>query len=82
MVMTCQTVEFGRATTVLGTTVLCKLLIGKLGVDKAPLNTETQYYTIIINNTLSWNNHTDSIIKKLSKACYIIRNSKTCMSVS
>ena len=29
-----------------------------------------------INNTLSWNNHTDSITKKLSKACYTIRNIK------
>jgi len=35
-----------------------------------------------IYNTLSWNNHTDSIMKKMSKACYIIRNAKTCMSVS
>ena len=31
---------------------------------------------------MSWNNHTDSIMKKLSKACYMIRNAKTCMSVS
>ena len=30
-VITCQTVEFGRATTVLGITMLCKLLIGKTG---------------------------------------------------
>ena len=31
MVITCQTVEFGRATTVLGITMLCKLLTGKTG---------------------------------------------------
>jgi len=29
MVFTCQTVEFGRATTVLGITILCKHLTGK-----------------------------------------------------
>jgi len=34
-----------------------------------------------MNNTLSWNNHIDLIMKKLSKACYIIRNAKTYMSV-
>ena len=33
-------------------------------------------------NNLSWNTHIDSIIKKLSKACYIIRNAKAYMSVS
>ena len=31
IVITCQTVEFGRATTVLGITTLCKLLIGQTG---------------------------------------------------
>ena len=35
-----------------------------------------------MNNTLSWNNHIDLIMKKLSTACYIIRNAKTYMSVS
>jgi len=35
-----------------------------------------------MNNTLSWNNRTDLIMKKLSKACYIIRNAKTYMYVS
>ena len=44
--------------------------------------TYTEFLGMTINNTLSWNNHTDSIMKKLSKACYIIRNAKTCMSVS
>jgi len=44
--------------------------------------TYTKFLGMTINNTLSWNNHTDSIMKKLSKVCYIIRNAKTCMSVS
>jgi hypothetical protein len=35
-----------------------------------------------MNNTLSWNNHIDLIIKKLSKTCYIITNAKAYMSVS
>ena len=39
-------------------------------------------YTKFLGETLSCNNHIDLIIKKLSNACYIIRNSKTCMSVS
>jgi hypothetical protein len=35
-----------------------------------------------VNNTLSWNNHIDLLMKKLSTVCYIIRNAKTYMSVS
>jgi hypothetical protein len=35
-----------------------------------------------MNNTLSWNNHIDLRMKKLSKTCYIIRNAKTYMSAS
>jgi len=31
---------------------------------------------------LPWNNHLDLSMKKLSKTCHIIRNAKTCMSVS
>ena len=42
----------------------------------------TKFLGMTMNNTLSWNNHIDSIVKKLSRACYIIRNAKTCMSVS
>jgi len=30
-----------------------------------------------MNNTLSWNNHIDLLMKKLSTACYIIRSAKT-----
>jgi hypothetical protein len=35
-----------------------------------------------MDNTLSWNNHIDILMIKLIMACYIIRNAKTCMSVS
>jgi hypothetical protein len=42
----------------------------------------TKFLGVTMNNTLSWNNHIELIMKKLSKACYIIRNGKTYMSVS
>jgi len=45
-------------------------------------STHTNFLGMTMINTLSWNNHTDSIVKKLSRACNIIRNAKTCMSVS
>ena len=45
-------------------------------------STHTNVLGMTMNNTLSWNNHTDSIVKKLSTACYLFRNAKTCMSVS
>jgi hypothetical protein len=35
-----------------------------------------------MNTTLSWNNHIDLLMIKLSMACYIIRNPKTYMSAS
>jgi hypothetical protein len=35
-----------------------------------------------MNNSLSWNNHIDLLLKKLSKAFYIIRNAKTYVSAS
>jgi len=37
---------------------------------------------VTMNNTLSWNNHIDLLMTKGSKACYIIRNTKTYMSAS
>jgi len=39
----------------------------------------TKFLEVTINNILSWNNHIDLLVKKLSKACYIIRNAKTYM---
>jgi hypothetical protein len=41
----------------------------------------TKFLGVTMNNALSWNNHIDLLVKKLSKACYIIRNAKTYMSV-
>jgi len=37
----------------------------------------TKLLEVTINNTLSWNNHIDLLMKKLSMACHIIRNAKT-----
>jgi len=42
----------------------------------------TKFLGVTMNNTLSWNNHIALIMKELRKACYIIRNAKTYMSVS
>jgi hypothetical protein len=52
MVITCQTVEFGRATTVLGITMMCNFLQEKQGVDDASLNREIHYSAIIGNEIL------------------------------
>jgi hypothetical protein len=35
-----------------------------------------------MDNTLSCNNHIDLLVKKLSMACYIIRNAKANLSAS
>jgi len=37
---------------------------------------------VTTDNTLSWNNDIDLLVKKLSTACYKIRNAKTYMSPS
>ena len=42
----------------------------------------TKFVGVTMNNTLSWNNHIDLLLKKLSKASYIIRNAKTYMPAS
>ena len=39
-----------------------------------------KFLWVTMNNTLSWNKHIDLLVKKLRKACYIIRNAKTYMS--
>ena len=55
----------------------------KIGFNNNFINhSYTKFLGVTMNNTLSWNNHIDLIMKKLSKACYIIRNAKTYMSVS
>jgi hypothetical protein len=43
-------------------------------------SSNTKFLGMTMNNTLSSNNHVDLLMKKLSKACYIIRNAKTYMS--
>jgi hypothetical protein len=40
----------------------------------------TKFLGVTMNNALCWNNNIDLLMKKLSKACYIIRNAKTYMS--
>jgi hypothetical protein len=40
------------------------------------------YDDIMIDGALTWKNHIDLLIKKLSKACYVIRNVKPYMSPS
>jgi hypothetical protein len=40
----------------------------------------TKFLGVTMNNTSSWNNRIDLLMKKLSKACYIIRNAKTYIS--
>ena len=42
----------------------------------------TKFLGVTMDNTLSWNNHIDTLMKKLSTARYIIRNAKTYMSAS
>ena len=42
----------------------------------------TKLLGVTMHNTLSWNNRIDLLVKKLSIACYIIRNAKTYMSAS
>ena len=42
----------------------------------------TKFLGVTMNTTLYWNNHVDLLMKKLSKACYIIRSTKTYMSAA
>jgi hypothetical protein len=39
----------------------------------------TKFLGLTVDNTLSWNNYIDMLTKKLSTACYKIRNAKTYM---
>jgi hypothetical protein len=39
-------------------------------------STETKFFRLIINETLSWNQHVDQIATKLCFACYALRNLK------
>jgi hypothetical protein len=42
----------------------------------------TKFLGVTMDNNLSWNNHIDLLMEKLSTACYIIRNAKTYVSAS
>ena len=42
----------------------------------------TKFLGMTMDNTLSWNNNIDLLVKKLSTACYILRNAKTYISAS
>jgi len=42
----------------------------------------TKFLGVTMDDTLSWNNDIDLLVKKLSTACYKIRNAKTYMSAS
>ena len=35
-------------------------------------NTHTKFLGLILDNTLSWNSHIDSLIRKMSSACYAL----------
>jgi hypothetical protein len=35
----------------------------------------------MIDNTLSWKQHTEQVVKKLSSACYVLRNIKYIISL-
>jgi hypothetical protein len=39
-------------------------------------STETKFLGLIIDETLSWNQHIDQIATKLCSACYVLRNLK------
>ena len=45
-------------------------------------STYTKFLGVTMDNILSWNNHIDLLMKKVSMACYIIRIAKTYMSAS
>ena len=40
------------------------------------ISTETKFWGLIINETLSWNQHIDKIATKLCSTCYALRNLK------
>ena len=45
-------------------------------------SSNTKFLGVTMDNTLSWNNHIDLLVRKLSTACYINRNAKTYMSAA
>jgi hypothetical protein len=43
--------------------------------------TQTTFLGLIIDDTLSWKQHTDQVINKISTACYALRNIKFIVSL-
>jgi hypothetical protein len=43
--------------------------------------TETKFLGLITDDTLSWKQHTDQVISKISTACYALRNIKYIISL-
>jgi hypothetical protein len=43
--------------------------------------TETKFLVFIIDDTLSWKQHTEQFVSKLSSACYVLRNIKYIVSL-
>jgi len=56
----------------------------KIGINNNLITNSfyTEFLGVTMDNTLSWNNHIDLLMKRLSTACYMIRNAKTYMSAS
>ena len=54
----------------------------EIGFNKQFINNSscTKFLGVTTDNTLSWKNHIDLLVKKLCTACYILRNIKTYMS--
>jgi hypothetical protein len=42
----------------------------------------TKFLGLEVENTLSWNLHTDNVIKKLTTVCYMLRSAKPYMTLS
>jgi len=47
-----------------------------------PICSSTKFLGLTVDCTLSWRHHIDSVTKKLSTICYLIRNIKSYLSVS
>ena len=56
----------------------------EIGFNKQFINNSscTKFLGVTTDNTLSWKNHIDLLVKKLCTSCYILRNAKTYMSAS
>jgi hypothetical protein len=42
---------------------------------------ETKFLELVIDDTLSWKQHTEQVVNKLSFACYVLRNIKYIVSL-